>query len=91
MGCHFLLQCVKVKSLSRAQLLVPISRDFKVVVMENVHKAAALFSIDLLSFGCARSLSLHWLFSSCRERGLLSFVVLGFLTVVVSLVAEHRL
>lgn len=68
---------------------VPVSSDFK-VVMGNVHKAAALF-INLLSFGCARSLSLHRLFSSCRERGLLWFAVLGFLTALAPLVAEHTL
>ena len=32
-----------------------------------------------------------WAFSSCDERGLLFFVVLGLLIVVASLVAEHGL
>ena len=32
-----------------------------------------------------------WAFSSCGERGLLLFAVRGFLIVVASLVAEHRL
>ena len=32
-----------------------------------------------------------WAFSSCSERGLLFVVVHGLLTVVASLVAEHRL
>ena len=34
---------------------------------------------------CARA------FSSCGERGLLFIVVLGLLTIVASLVTEHRL
>ena len=43
-------------------------------------------------FGCARSSLLPRLFSSCSEWGLLSTVaVLGLLTVVTSLVMEHRL
>ena len=43
---------------------------------------------------CVATLGLHcfaWAFSSCGEWGLLFIVRLGPLTVVVSLVAEHRL
>lgn len=34
---------------------------------------------------------LHGLFSRCGERGLLSFAVLGLLTVMASLAAKHGL
>ena len=40
------------------------------------------------------ALGLHccaWAFSSCSEQGLFFLVVLGLLTVVASLVTEHRL
>ena len=51
-----------------------------------------LFKKKKIIFGCARSSLLPRLFSSCSEWGLLSTVaVLGLLTVVTSLVMEHRL
>lgn len=40
---------------------------------------------------CTVSLLLHGLFSRCGERGLLSFAVLGLLTVMASLAAKHGL
>ena len=42
-------------------------------------------------WGCAGSLLLGRLFSSCSEQGLLSLMMHGLLIVVASLVAEHRL
>ena len=42
-------------------------------------------------FGCVGSSLLRGAFSSSGERGLLFFAVRGFLTVVASLVVEHRL
>ena len=45
----------------------------------------------LFIFGCAGSLLLQGLFSSCSDRGYSLFAVRGFLTEVASLVAEHRL
>ena len=45
----------------------------------------------LFIFGCAGSLLLHRLFSSCDKWGLLFVTVLRLLIVVASLVAEHGL
>ena len=45
----------------------------------------------LVILGCAGSLLLHELFSSCSEQGLLCIVVHQLLIAVASLVAEHRL
>ena len=42
-------------------------------------------------FGCAGSSLLRGLLSSCEERGLLFVEVCRLLTVVTSLVKEHRL
>ena len=42
-------------------------------------------------FDCAGSSLLHWLFSSCGERGLLLVSVLGLLIAVTSLVVDGGL
>ena len=49
------------------------------------------FNLFLNFLCCTVSLLLHGLFSRCGERGLLSFAVLGLLTVMASLAAKHRL
>ena len=52
------------------------------------------FEMSVKIFGCAGFLLLHWLFSRCGKWGLLSSCGVqahSLLTVVVSLVAEHRL
>ena len=56
--------------------------------------ACSLFNSLRIFFFFVATLGLHcfaWAFSSCGEWGLLFIVRLGPLTVVVSLVAEHRL
>ena len=63
---------------SLAKLLLNISLKF-------------LNGIALFIFGCIKSSLLHASFSSCGERVSSLVVVLGFLTAVASLAAEHRL
>ena len=53
-----------------------------------------LFCLFYLFIFWGATLGLHcyvWSFSSCGERGLRFVVVRGLLTVVASLVAQHRL
>ena len=57
---------------------------------EHIHRRTHYIRI-LTCFGCAGSLLLIRLFSSCSEWGLLFVTVPGLLTAVASPVAEHGL
>ena len=57
---------------------------------EHIHRRTHYIRI-LICFGCAGSLLLIRLFSSCSEWGLLFVTVPGLLTAVASPVAEHGL
>ena len=55
----------------------------------STHRNHFILMYIILFIGCAGSLLLCGVFSSCSERVLLSVAVCGLLKVVASLVAEH--
>ena len=74
-------------------------KEIEVIQIEKEVKSSSFLDNKfvltyLLPYLFMAALGLHccaWAFSSCGERGLLFFVVLGLLIVVASLVAEHGL
>ena len=103
-GCHFLLQCMKVKSESEVAQSCPTLSDpmdcslpgsshhgiFQARVLEWGAIAFCILLVYLFIFGCAGSSLLCRLFSSCNEQGLL-FLVVHWLPIAMASLVEHRL
>ena len=65
--------------------------NFILLWVENIFYLFFFFFIFFLFLAVLGLRCCVWAFSSCGKRGLLFAAVLGLLTVVVSLVEEHRL
>ena len=103
-GCHFLLQCMKVKSESEVAQSCPALSDpmdcslpgssihgiFQARVLEWGAIAFCILLVYLFIFGHAGSSLLCRLFSSCSEQGLL-FLVVHWLPIAMASLVEHRL